>query len=320
MPCGECDEALYGVSRLTKRVTNIAASVGQKLRNIARERNEDFALVLTKFALERLLFRLSQSKHRDMFVLKGALLFELWTRERYRSTRDADLLARGDNTPERFVSIFRDVCNIDVVDDGLRFDAQTVKAERITEDADYQGVRVSFMGYLENARIPIQVDIGFGDVITPAPAEAEFPTLLDFPAAKLLAYPKETVIAEKFEAMVKLGIANSRMKDFYDLWKLSRDFAFDGLLLSEAIKKTFERRGTHLPTEKMPVAFTEEFYQDEIKQKQWKGFCEKNRRYIGDLSLREVCLVIAEFLMPVVQAIAQGKLLQEHWNPSGPWK
>ena len=206
------------------------------------------------------------------------------------------------------------------MDDGLRFDAETVKAERITEDADYQGVRVTFMGYLENARIPIQIDIGFGDVITPAPAEAEFPTLLNFPAPKLLAYPRESVIAEKFEAMVKLGIANSRMKDFYDLWKLSRDFGFVGLLLSEAVKKTFERRGTDLPTEKRPVAFTEEFYQDEIKQKQWKGFCEKNRRYIGDLALREVCLALADFLMPVLDAIAQGKLFRQHWNPLGPWK
>ena len=158
------------------------------MRNIARERNEDFALVLTKFALERLLFRLSQSKHRDVFVLKGALLFELWTQERYRTTRDADFLVRGDNTPERFVTVFREVCGIVVVDDGLRFDAETVKAQRITEDADYQGVRVSFIGYLQNARIPIQIDLGFGDVVTPAPAEAEFPALLDFPAAKLLAY------------------------------------------------------------------------------------------------------------------------------------
>lgn len=211
---------------MTKQVTNIAASVGQKLRNIARQRNEDFALVLTKFALERLLFRLSQSKHRDAFVLKGALLFELWTQGPYRTTRDADLLARGDNAPEILTNVFRDVCNIAVVDDGLRFDAQTVKAERIAEDANYQGVRATFMGYLENARIPIQIDIGFGDVVTPAPAEVEFPTLLDFPAPKLLVYPRESVIDEKFEAMAKLGIANSRMKDFYDLWKLSRDFAF----------------------------------------------------------------------------------------------
>lgn len=305
---------------MTKRVTNVAASAGQRLRNIARERDEDFSLVLTKFALERVLFRLSQSGHQDVFVLKGALLFELWTQERYRTTRDADFLARGQNTPEQFVGIFRDVCNIAVVDDGLRFDAGTVKAHRITEDADYQGIRVTFMGYLENARIPIQIDIGFGDVITPPPAEAVFPTLLDFPAPKLLAYPRESVIAEKFEAMVKLGIANSRMKDFYDLWKLSRDFAFDGPLLSEAMRKTFACRETELPTGKLPIVFTEEFYQDEIKNKQWNAFCQKNRRYIGELRLKEVCMAIRAFLVTIVEALVQDDLLQKHWNPSGPWK
>jgi predicted nucleotidyltransferase component of viral defense system len=320
VPRCKCNATLLGVSRLTKRVTNIAASVGQKLRNIARERNEDFALVLTKFGLERLLFRLSQSKHRDSFVLKGALLFELWTEERYRSTRDADLLARGDNSPERLADVFRDVCTIAVVDDGLRFDAQTVKAERITEDANYQGVRVTFIGYLESARIPIQIDIGFGDVVTPAPAEAEFPTLLDFPAPKLLAYPKESFIAEKFEAIVKLGIANSRMKDFYDLWKLSRDFRFDGPLLSEAVRKTFARRETELLRDKLPVVFTEEFYRDEIKNKQWNAFCKKNRRYLGELPLEEVCLAIRAFLMPIVEALVRNEPLQKRWNASGPWE
>ena len=320
MSRGERHAALYGGPRLTQRVTNTAASVAQRLRNISRERNEDFALVLTKYALERVLYRLSESKHRDVFVLKGALLFELWTQERYRSTRDADFLARGDNTPERLADVFRDVCNIAVVDDGWRFDAQTVKAERITEDADYQGVRVTFTGYLENARIPIQVDIGFGDVVTPAPAEAEFPTLLDFPAPKLLAYPKESVIAEKFEAMVKLGIANSRMKDFYDLWKLSRDFRFGGPLLSEAVRKTFARRETELLRDKLPVVFTEEFYRDEIKNKQWNAFCQKNRRYISELRLEEVCSAIRAFLMPVVESLVRNESLQKHWNPPGPWK
>jgi hypothetical protein len=257
--------------------------------------------------------------YRDVFVLKGALLFELWTQERHRTTRDADFLAHGDNMPERFVKVFGDVCNIAVVDDGLRFDTQSVRAERITEDASYQGIRVTFVGYLENARIPIQIDLGFGDVVTPAPAEAVFPALLDFPAPKLLVYPRETVIAEKFEAMVKLGIANSRMKDFYDLWMLARDFPFDGLLLSQAVKKTFARRKTRLPTNTKPVAFTEEFYQDDIKQKQWKGFCEKNRHYIGDISLREVCLSIAKFLMPVVSALQINEPFRSTWSASGRW-
>lgn len=276
--------------------------------------------MLTKFALERVLFRLSQSKHRDIFVLKGALLFELWTQERYRATRDADFLARGDNTPERFLIIFRDLCNGVAVDDGLRFDAESVTAERINEDANYQGVCVTFMGYLENARIPIQIDIGFGDVVTPAPAEAEFPTLLDFPAPRLLAYPRECVVAEKFEAMVKLGIANSRMKDFYDLWKLSRDFAFDGLLLSEAIKKTFAHRETELPGKQSPIVFTEGFYRDQIKIKQWNAFCQKNRRYVSGLGLEEVCVAIREFLMPIVDALVRSESPHKLWNRSGPWK
>lgn len=159
----------------------MAASVRQRLLNVARERKENFNLVLTKYGLERVLYRISQSQYREIFVLKGALLFELWTKERYRPTRDADFLARGENSPERFAQIFKEICGTKVEDDGLRFDPATVTAQRITEDADYQGIRVRFLGYLENARIPIQVDLGFGDVITPAPVQTEIPSLLDLP-------------------------------------------------------------------------------------------------------------------------------------------
>lgn len=305
---------------MTKRVTNIAASVAQRLRNIARERNEDFSLVLTKFALERVLFRISQSKHRDVFILKGALLFELWTEQRYRPTRDADFLARGENTPERFITIFKEICNTAVEDVGLRFDAESVRAERITEDTDYQGIRVNFLGYLENARIPIQIDLGFGDIITPPAKKAEFPTLLDFAAPKLLMYSKESVVAEKFEAMVSLGIANSRMKDFYDLLSLCRDFSFEGSVLSEAVQKTFARRETGLPADRPPLAFTAEFYQDENKKKQWGGFCDKNKRYMPQVSLEAVCLAIAAFLMPIVGALKRNEILERAWHPSGPWE
>jgi hypothetical protein len=181
---------------------NIPASVRQKLRNLARERDADFGLILVKYGLERILFRLSRSPHRDVFLLKGALLFELWTEQRYRPTRDADFLARGDNSPNRFVQIFREICAMDVEPDGLRFDSDTVAAERITEDADYEGVRLTLTAYLDRAKIPIQIDIGFGDAITPEPVEGAYPTLLDFPGPRLLTYPRETVLAEKFEAMV----------------------------------------------------------------------------------------------------------------------
>jgi len=319
VPRFKCDATLSGVSRLTKRITNIAASVGQRLRNLARDRKEDFSLILTKFALERVLFRITQSKYCDVFVLKGALLFELWTQQRYRATRDADFLARGDSSPERFVTIFREICDTKVEDDGLRFDPQSVTARQITEDAQYQGIRVTFLAYLENARISIQIDIGFGDVITPAASEAVLPTLLDLPAPKLLAYPKESVIAEKFEAMVSLGIANSRMKDFYDLWSLCRDFPFDGHLLSEAVRNTFAQRRTKLPKDGQAVVFTEEFYEDANKKKQWDAFCNKNRHYVGAVSLKSICLVLSQFLATIAAAINDDTPFVKIWNPGGPW-
>jgi hypothetical protein len=303
----------------TREPKNLAASVRQKLFGLARTRNEDFGLMLVKYGLERILYRLSRSKHRDAFVLKGALLFELWTHRTYRATRDADFLARGDNDPERFLTIFKELCVIDVEHDGLTFDAGSVKAERITEDADYEGVRVTFTAYLERARIPIQIDIGFGDVITPAPIETPYPTLLKAPNPRLLTYPKETVVAEKFEAMVKLGIANSRMKDFYDLEALSRTLDFDGKTLCEAIGKTFERRGTELPSNGTPVAFTSEFYDDANKKKQWAAFCTRNATYVKKIELKEVIENIQRFLVPVAAALLNDNSFTKRWEPGGPW-
>jgi len=233
---------------MSKPVTNVAASVRQRLLNLARDRKEDFGLLLIKYALERLLFRISQSEHKTAFILKGALLFELWTEEAHRPTRDADFLSIGSSDPHRFKAIFRKICVIPVVDDGLAFDPSSVTARQIKEGADYEGVRVSFVGYLERARIPMQLDIGFGDAVTPPAIETAFPTILDGPAAVLFTYPRETVVAEKFEAMVKLGIANTRMKDFHDLYALARLFSFEGQVLSEAVVRTFERRKTRLPS------------------------------------------------------------------------
>lgn len=292
----------------------------QKLFDLARSRNEAFELILVKYGLERILYRLSRSMHRDTFVLKGALLFELWTQHTYRATRDADFLARGDNSPERFVGIFKELCAIEVEPDGLAFDADSVKAERITEDADYEGVRVTFTAYLERARIPIQIDLGFGDAITPAPVETKYPTLLRAPHPRLLTYPKETVVAEKFEAMVKLGIANSRMKDFYDLEALSRSLDFGGKILGEAIHKTFERRGTELPAAGTPVAFTPEFYDDPDKKKQWTAFCTRNAAYVRKTELKEVVENIKLFLTPVAKDSRDGKAFTKRWEPGGPWR
>jgi hypothetical protein len=302
---------------LSKSVVNMAASVRQRLLNLARERKEDFGLVLTKYGLERVLYRISQSKHREVFILKGALLFELWTEQRYRPTRDADFLAKGENSPERFAEIFKAICEMKVEDDGLRFDAASISAERITEDADYEGIRIKFIGSLENSRIPIQIDLGFGDVITPAPVETELPSLLDGPKANLLTYPRETVVAEKFEAMVSLGLANSRMKDLHDVRSLAHDFEFEGGSLSNAIKKTFARRETALPTETILV-FTAEFFDDADKKKQWAAFCNKNRNYVPEISLAQVCGDIATFLLPVVHGLNGQGPIPKKWE-RGAW-
>jgi len=319
MPRNKCDKALPGVPPLSKGVTNMAASVHQRLLNLARERKEDFGFLLMKYGLERMLFRISQSKHRDVFILKGALMFELWTDQRYRPTRDADFLASGDNSTERLSAMFKEISSTVVVDDGLRFDPESAVAKRIKEDADYEGVRVSVVGYLGKARIPIQIDVGFGDAITPAATKLEFPSMLDFPKAILLTYPKETAIAEKFEAMVKLGMANSRMKDFYDVHSLCREFPFDGGVLSDAVRNTFDRRKTLVPAKSSVLVFTGEFFEDENKKKQWSAFCSKNRSYVSDVSLESVCLEIGEFLMPVVEALNDKEAFDGSWSPKGPW-
>jgi hypothetical protein len=304
---------------MSKSVVNVAASVRQRLLNLARARKEDFGLLLTKYALERLLFRISQSEHKTAFILKGALLFELWTEQTHRPTRDADFLSIGSSDPHRFEAIFKEICALPVVDDGLIFDASSVTARQIKDGADYEGVRVTFLGYLEKARIPMQLDIGFGDAVTPPAVETAFPTILDGPAAVLLTYPRETVVAEKFEAMVKLGIANTRMKDFHDLYSLSRLFSFEGQVLSEAIVRTFERRKTRLPSAP-PIAFTAEFFEDESKQRQWTAFNGKNKLYIEAVPLKTVVSDIEQFLMPLVFGVTTQGHWSHYWQTGGPWQ
>lgn len=304
---------------MNKPVTNIAASVRQRLLNLARQRNEEFGLLLTRYALERVLYRISQSEHRQTFILKGALLFDLWIDEAHRPTRDVDFLAHGEGTPERFARIFSELCAQPLEDDGLLFDPSTVRAQRIKEDADYEGVRVTFSGKLTNARIPVQIDIAFGDTITPAPKETAFPTLLDSPPPVLFAYPKETVVAEKLEAMVKLGIANSRMKDFYDLHVLARTFDFESDLLLTALERTFKRRKTPLPAERPPLVFTIEFWQDNAKNRQWNAFITKNRLYVKPISLEQAIYEIREFLAPLLRQDHDGIRQSSVWRAGGPW-
>lgn len=298
---------------------NLAASVRQRLMNLSRARGEDFQFILTRYALERLLYRLSQSEHRDVFVLKGAMLFQLWGDQPHRPTRDLDLLGRGENSIPRFEEIVRAVCGMAVEDDGLAFSVESVRGDVIKEDQEYEGLRLTLECHLENARIPIQMDIGFGDVVTPAASEVSYPVLLDFPAPVLAAYSRESVVAEKFQAMVMLGMANSRMKDFYDLWILARQFDFQGPLLCEAIGATFERRRTLVPSD-LPTGLSPEFSRDQSKQAQWRAFINKSKLDTNEIGLREVVIVLREFLVPPARALATGDLLELVWPPSGPWQ
>jgi predicted nucleotidyltransferase component of viral defense system len=288
----------------------MAASVRQRLKNSAG--STDFQTVLVRYGLERLLYRLGRSPYRERFVLKGALLFNIWLDSSWRATRDADLLGFGDNTPAQIEQIFRELCELPVVVDGLVFAADSISSSIIKPDQKYKGVRIELLAYLAGTRI--QVDVGFGDAITPEPVEIEFPPMLDFPAPQLLSYPRETVVAEKFQAMVLLGMSNTRLKDFYDLWILATDFSFDGSTLAAALKATFERRQTKLPQHlDEVVALTAAFAGSLSKQQAWRGFLRKHQ--LGtDLELAIVVARIAEFLMPVSVAASSGERFALRWD------
>jgi predicted nucleotidyltransferase component of viral defense system len=301
-----------------KQPTNLPASIRQRLLNLSRDRGEDFNLTLTRYGTERLLYRLSQSERSDQFILKGALLLSLWTDRLQRPTRDIDLLGYGDSSQEALTQLFRDVCVADVQADGLTFHPDTVRVVEIREDQEYGGQRVHLTATLGKARIHLQVDIGFGDVITPAADEVQYPSLLGLPSPRLRAYPKETVIAEKLEAMVELGMANSRMKDFYDVWMMSRELQFSGRTLTQAIQATFQRRQREFP-QAAPTAFTEEFAENPAKSTQWNAFLSRNRLDVGGMDLAQIIQEIRLFLIKPMSAAADGQEFEETWPSGGPW-
>lgn len=298
-------------------MTNLPASVHARLLTRARASGEDFNLLLTRFGLERLLYRLSVSRHADNFLLKGALLFALWYDQPHRATRDADLLGYGADDAATLISVFRDICAIDE-SDGIAFDVDSVSASTIRDDNEYGGIRVTLLGRIGNARIPIQVDIGFGDAVTPAPEQITYPVLIkDFPAPELRACPIYTVVAEKYQAMVMLGMANSRMKDFYDLYVIARTAALDGSLLAQAIAATFERRRTDLP-EGAAIPLTDSFFKDVRKNDQWTAFLKRNR--LEPIPLSSVIATLAEFLVPPTGAIVEDSTFSRIWRAAGPWE
>jgi predicted nucleotidyltransferase component of viral defense system len=301
------------------RRLNMAASVRQRLLDLTRARGEEFEYLLTRYGLERFLYRLGCSPYRERFILKGAMLLLLWGMDDHRPTRDADLLGFGDDDAEELVATFREVCQVAVDDDGLLFDPASVQATAIREEMEYGGIRIKLAASLGKARISVQLDVGFGDAVTPAAEEATYPAIIDLPPPRLRVYPKETVIAEKFHAMVHLGMANSRMKDFYDIWTISRTLPFAGETLSLAIQRTFQRRQTAVPAV-LPLALTAEFFGNPAKEMQWHGFVRRNGLAGRDMSLAAVTVSIAAFIMPPCLALAAVSPFLEEWTTGGPWQ
>jgi len=297
---------------------NMAASVKSRLMALARERDEDFNFLLNRYVLERLLYRLALSPYPKSFLLKGAMLFTVWSQRPHRATKDIDLLGYGTPDAGRLEAIFRELCAIPAPDDGLSFLESTVRAEPIREEAVYDGIRVTFVAKLGTAKVPVQVDVGFGDATNPPPELVEIPALLDSPPTRLMGYRRELVVAEKFHAMVDLGLANSRMKDFFDIWFLSRHFSFDGKDLAVAITATFERRRILLP-KVPPLALTSTFTDDPNKRMQWVAFTKRARIDQPAPSLEDVVAIVADLVMPVILAITSGKQFDASWPRQGPW-
>lgn len=283
---------------------NVGASVRARLMNHSRETGRPFESLLVHYALERLLYRLTRTEHADRFVLKGAMLLTTWLEIPLRATRDIDFLGFGEPSPEGMLRVFREVLAVDA-DDGVAFDVDALKVDRIRERVAYGGLRLQTSATIDKAKVKVTIDIGFGDATEPGIQEMDYPALLDFPAPRLRAYARETVIAEKFQAMVDFGRANTRLKDFYDIWVLSRRFAFDDDRVARAMAATFARRGTQLPTEP-PDALTPAFSGDPEKRAQWRAFVENVAEDPGDLD--GVVTALAAFLMP--HALAASRLDQ----------
>lgn len=300
-----------------RRAGGNAASVHRLLLNRARETNRTFNELLQHFAMERFLYRLSKSPYSDRFVLKGALMLSVWNAPRSRPTMDIDLLGRTSNDVEAVTAAMRDVCIQNVEPDGMAFDPSTVRGERITEEADYEGVRVRIQGNLGTALVVVRVDVGFGDVVIPPAAVAEWQSILDFPAPRLLGYSRESTIAEKLEAMVRFGALNSRMKDFFDIWLLCCHFDFDGQILGKAVAATFSKRGSEIPP--VPVAFTPSFAEDPDKIAQWRAFLRRNQLTETPTELPDLIASIATFLVPITKDLAAGESFQGAWHAPGPW-
>ncbi|MEN0654168.1 MULTISPECIES: nucleotidyl transferase AbiEii/AbiGii toxin family protein [Hyphobacterium] len=304
-----------------KTLKNPAASIRAKLLNHAKQHGDDFQRVLTRFAIERFLFRLSQTEAADRYVLKGAMLFVTWPKHVFRPTGDLDLLGQGNPDPAALMELFSAICKIEVHEDGMVFDPTTLKVEPAREDDKYQGARLSLTGELAGARIPVQIDIGFGDHVYPEPKRENFPGLLpDLPPANILMYPPETVVAEKFEAMIKFGETNGRIKDFHDIWVTTRTFPFDMANVVEAVGGTLRRRETATPTE-MPVGLTEAFAVIAEERGLWSGFLRRTPPAFQPPTFPELQAELRAFFGPIITGLGRPEGLRGKWDPDvGTWR
>lgn len=296
----------------------LVRSVQVRLTRHAKEIGVDPNHVLTRFAVERFLYRLSKSSHADRFVLKGALLLLAWLGETLRPTRDADVLGFGDLSDESLAGIFAEVCAVPVEPDGMTYDAETIRVADIRPEHAYGGKRVTLRAYLGPARLRVQVDVGIGDVVDPDPESLDYPGLLDLPSPRLRTYPQEVVVAEKVHAMVVLGAKNSRMRDFFDIHALASARAFEGRRLARALRSTFERRRTPIPAE-LPVALTPEFAAGEVKRAQWEAFLARSRVPSPAGGLDSIVSALAAFLGPPLEGAREGATFDSTWPAGGPW-
>jgi hypothetical protein len=293
-------------------------SVQAHLLRHARTIGADPNVVLARYGVERLLYRLGRSSHAERFVLKGAMLLRVWLGETARPTRDADLLGYGDLSAAETGRIFREVCDVAVEPDGVSYLPASVKVAPIRAEDAYGGRRVRLQGLLGKAKLTVQVDVGIGDAVTPEPEWLDYPSLLDLPRPRLRAYQPETSIAEKLHAMVVLGATNSRMRDFFDVHELARQREFDGAVLAAAIRDTFRRRQTPLPSE-LPSALTPAFGRDPIRQELWRGFLRKSGLTSAPQDFSATVEMIRHFLGPVLETVGSWRTFLGHWPAGGPW-
>jgi hypothetical protein len=295
-----------------------AESIRTRLRNELRSRGEDVALGLQRYAVERFLYRLGRSPHRERFILKGATLFSMWGAA-YRPTRDIDFTGYGSPDPQDVIGAFRDICNTPDDVDQLVFDTHTITADPIRDGSEYHGLRIKMRAMLGESNIPIQVDVGFGNAIVPGPEEREYRTILGDPPPRILAYPPESVVAEKTHAMVTLGERNSRFKDFYDLHAIAKAFPFDRSTLARAVRATFERRVTPI-SPGIPAALTDVFYAGESRAQQWRAYVTSNQLDGVPTDFRLVGAVVIGFLRPIWEDLSSGGHSAGNWPPEGPWR